>query len=63
MALKYRYKKYLPSATAILCYCRGTKTFFQAHLFELGNLRNSGLKEHRPASDQCPDLCAIQTGI
>ena len=51
MALKYRYKNYLPSVTAILCYSRGTKTFFQAHLFELGNLRNTGLKEHQPASD------------
>ena len=51
MALKYRDKNYLPSVTAILCYSRGTKTFFQAHLFELGNLRNTGLKEHQPASD------------
>ena len=63
MALKYRYKNYLPSATAILCDSRGTQIFFQAHLFELGKLRNTGLKEHRPASDRCPDLCAIQTGI
>ena len=51
MALKYRYKNYLPSATAILCYSRGTNILFQAHLFELGKLQNTGLKEHRPASD------------
>ena len=51
MALKYRYKNYLPSATAILCYSRGTYILFQAHLLELGTLQNTGLKEHRPASD------------
>ena len=51
VALKYHYKNYLPSVTAIFYYSRGTKNFFQAHLFELGNLRNTGLKEHRPASD------------
>ena len=51
MALEYHYKNYLSSVTAIFCYGRGTKIFFQAHLFELGNLQNTGLKEHRPASD------------
>ena len=51
VALKYQYKNYLPSVTAISCYGRGTKIFFQAHLFELGNLQNTGLTEHRPASD------------
>ena len=51
MALEYHYKNYLPSVTAIFCYGRGTKIFFQAHLFELGNLQNTGLTEHRPASD------------
>ena len=39
VALKYQYKNYLPSVTAISCYGRGTKIFFQAHLFELGNLQ------------------------
>ena len=51
VALKYHYKNYLPSVTAISCYGRGTKTFFQAHLFELGNLQNTGLTEHRAASN------------
>ena len=51
VALKYQYKNYLPSVTAISCYGRGTKIFFQAHLFELGNLQNTGLTEHRPASN------------
>ena len=37
--------------TPIFCYGRGTKIVFQAHLFELGNLQNTGLTEHRPASD------------
>ena len=39
------------SVTAISCYGRGTKIFFLAHLFELGNLQNIGLTEYRPASD------------
>ena len=51
VALKCHYKNYLPSVTAISCHGRGTKIFFQAHLFELANLQNSGLIEHRPASD------------
>ena len=47
VALKYHYKNYLPSVATISCYRRGTKIFFQAHLFELGNLQNTGLTEHR----------------
>ena len=51
VALKYHYKNYLPLVTAISRYGRGTKIFFQAHLFELGNLQDTGLTEHRPASN------------
>ena len=36
VALKYHYKNYLPSVMAIFWWGRGTKIYFQVHLFEFG---------------------------